>query len=108
NIDRDTADATPVQKAQFEICAHKFVNVDSDDGERGVALINDCKYGHRVKDGLISLDLLRSPKHPDTECDIGEHVFGYCLRPHMGTWCECDIVRQAYLYNEPLISCDFT
>lgn len=108
NIDRDTADETPVQKAQLEICAHKFVNVDSDDGERGVALINDCKYGHRVKDGLISLDLLRSPKHPDPECDIGEHVFGYCLRPHMGTWRECDIVRQAYLYNEPLISCDFT
>lgn len=108
NVDRDTADDTPVQKAQFEICAHKFVNVDAPDGSRGIALINDCKYGHRVKDGMISLNLLRSPKSPDPMCDMGEHVFGYCLRPHLGTWQQSNVVADAYRFNEPLLSCDFT
>lgn len=108
DVDRDTADVTPVQRAQFEICAHKFVNVDSDDGERGVALINDCKFGHRVKEGLISLNLLRSPKNPDPDCDMGRHVIGYMLRPHRGTWQQSEVVADGYRFNAPLISCDFT
>ena len=44
---------------RFEIPAHKWVDVY--DGKYGVAILNDCKYGHRVKDGLISLNCLRSP-----------------------------------------------
>lgn len=108
NVDRDTADATPVQKAQFEICAHKFVNVDADDGSRGIALINDSKFGHRVKEGLISLNLLRSPKNPDPQCDMGEHLIGYCLRPHLGTWQQSDVVEKAYTFNNPMMACDFT
>jgi len=100
NVDRSTLEDTPVRKAQFEICAHKFVNVD--DGDYGVALINDCKYGYRVKDGLISLNLLRSPKYPDPECDMGEHRFSYAFYPHDKSWRESDLVKRAYVFNNPL------
>ncbi|MDE5616199.1 MAG: alpha-mannosidase, partial [Clostridia bacterium] len=101
NVDRSTLEDTSVRKAQFEICAHKFVNVDCDG--YGLALINDCKYGHRVKSGLISLNLLRSPKYPDPECDMGEHHFTYALYPHKGVWQESDVVAKAYCLNNPLI-----
>ena len=105
NVDRDTADDTPVRKAQFEICAHKFVNVDGD-GE-GFAVLSNCKYGYRVKDGYISLNLLRSPKRPDPDCDRGEHYFGFAMYPHAGNWQNSDLVKKAYCYNYPLIVCEF-
>ena len=44
---RSTREDTLLEKAQFEICAHKYVDVF--DGVRGLSLLNDCKYGHRVK-----------------------------------------------------------
>lgn len=101
NVDRSTLEDDPIRKAQFEICAHKFVNVDKDG--YGVALLNDCKYGYRVKDGLISLNLLRSPKYPDPDCDMGEHHFAYAFYPHTGEWRESDVVNRAYCYNNALI-----
>lgn len=101
NVDRSTLDDTPVRRAQFEICAHKFVNVDKDG--YGVAVINDCKYGHRVKEGIISLNLLRSPKYPDPECDMCRHTFAYAFYPHEGSWQDSDVVKRGYCYNNPLI-----
>ncbi len=105
NVDRSTHDETSIEKAQFEICAHKFVNVDKDG--YGIGLINNCKYGHRVKDGLISLNLLRSPKSPDPTCDMGKHYFSYALYPHVGSWEECDLVKQSYCFNFPLMVSDY-
>lgn len=105
NVDRSTHDDTKIEKAQFEICAHKFVNIDGDG--YGLGLINNCKYGHRVKEGLISLNLLRSPKSPDPTCDMGKHYFAYALYPHVGSWEESDIVKQSYCFNMPLMISDY-
>ena len=41
----------------------------------GFALLNDSKYGHRAKNGLISLNLLRAPTYPDPTADRGTHTF---------------------------------
>ena len=101
NVDRSTLEDTPVRKAQFEICAHKYVNVG--DGEYGVALLNNCKYGYRAKSGLLSLNLLRSPKYPDPECDMGEHKFSYAFYPYVGAWQDSDLVKRAYCFNNPLV-----
>ncbi len=101
NFDRSTLEDTSVRKAQFEICAHKFVNLDEEN--YGVALLNNCKYGYRVKNGLISLNLLRSPKNPDPKCDMGEHNFIYVFYPHEGKWQESDVVKYGYTLNNPLI-----
>ena len=105
NVDRSTHDDTPIEKAKFEICAHKFVNIDKED--YGLGLINNCKYGHRVKDGLISLNLLRSPIYPDPTCDRGKQYFSYALYPHVGTWEESDLVKQSYCFNFPLLLSDY-
>ncbi|MDE5756810.1 MAG: alpha-mannosidase [Clostridia bacterium] len=101
NFDRSTLEDTSVRKAQFEICAHKFINVDN--GDYGVALLNDCKYGYRAKNGLLSLNLLRSPKSPDPECDMGEHKFTYVFYPHEGKWSDSDVVKRGYALNNKLI-----
>lgn len=105
NIDRSTKNQTSIEKAQYEICAHKFVNVDED--EYGVALINNCKYGHYVKDGVISLNLLRSPIYPDPSCDKGKQYFNYAFYPHQGLWNECDLVKRAYCFNNQLLVSDY-
>ena len=107
NIDRSTKEDDPVEKAQFEICAHKFVNLDDEKDEYGLALINNCKYGHRVKSGLISLNLLRSPQFPDPTCDRGRQYFSYALYPHDGKWNDSDVVKQSYIFNNPLLISDY-
>ena len=99
-IRRSTGDQTPEEKAQFEICAHKYVDVS--DGNKGFSLLNDCKYGHRVKEGLISLNLLRSPVFPDPHADQGTHEFTYALYPHKGKLCK-ETLQRAYRLNKPEI-----
>lgn len=100
NFPRSTRTDDPISKAQFEICAHKWVDVSSDRG--GVAILNDCKYGHRVKDGLISLNCLRSPIYPDPRADRGEHSFTYAIYPHAAPPLESDLIRLGYELNMPL------
>ena len=97
---RSARDRTPLEKAQFEICAHKYVDVS--DGEKGFSLMNDCKYGHRVKEGLISLNLLRSPVFPDPHADRGKHEFTYALYPHRGALSE-ETLSRAYRLNKPSV-----
>jgi len=57
--------------AKFEVCAHRFAALC--EHNYGVALLNDSKYGHSVLPGGqgLGLSLLRSPKAPDAECDVG-------------------------------------
>jgi len=74
---RSTGSASPQERAQFEICAHRWVDVGDD--QSGFSLLNDCKYGHRIKGGLISLNLLRSPWYPDPDADQGSHCFRYAI-----------------------------
>ena len=101
NIDRTTKEDDSVQKAQFEICAHKYVNLDGED--YGIALLNRCKYGHRVKNGLLSLALLRAPVFPDPECDRGKHRISYAIYPHKESFDSSDVIAKAYCYNNTVI-----
>ena len=89
-----------MEKAQYEICAHKYVDVS--DSEGGLSLLNDCKYGHRAKNGRLSLNLLRSTVYPDPTADRGEHSFTYALLPHQGP-CGTQTLAQGYLLNQPPI-----
>jgi alpha-mannosidase len=79
-FNRSTKNDTSIEKAQFEICAQKYINLENE--KHGFALFNDSKYGHKVKEGFVSLALLRSPKWPDPTCDMGEHYFSYAIYPH--------------------------
>ena len=85
--------------AKFEVCGHKWADI-SETGY-GVSLLNDCKYGHSIKDNAMKLSLLRSPKHPDTEADMGEHDFTYALYPHTGSLTEGGTIEEANRLNIP-------
>ncbi|KAJ1902610.1 Glycoside hydrolase, 38 vacuolar alpha mannosidase [Coemansia sp. IMI 209127] len=87
--------------AKFEVCAHKFA--DLSEFGYGVALLNDCKYGHSTLENTMSLTLLRSPKSPDEHCDMGKHSFRYALYPHKGCFNESNVVQEAYHFNVPLL-----
>ncbi len=99
HIVRPTTEADAVEDAQFEICAHKWISTETSDG--GFAVLNDSKYGHRAKSGLLSLNLLRAPTFPDTTADRGVHELVYAFRPHpagdLG-----GVIRDGYRLNNPL------
>jgi alpha-mannosidase len=97
---RPTHTNTSWDQARFEVCAHKWVDVS--EGNYGVALLNDCKYGHDSLDDMISLTLLRSPLAPDELADQGKHEFTYALLPHLGGFDAETVVRAAYALNVPL------
>jgi alpha-mannosidase len=100
HTERDTHYNTSWDMARFEVCAQKWV--DLSEGGRGVALINNCKYGHDIHESVMRLSLLRSPKAPDPECDMGVHRFSYCLLPHQGSLQEAGVVAAAYAFNTPV------
>ena len=98
-VDRATHRNTSWDYAKFEVCAHRFV--DLSEGDYGVALLNDSKYGHCLLDGGISITLLRSPKYPDPNCDMGKHKTVYALYPHKGSLAVSDVVKKAHEFNNP-------
>ncbi len=100
SILRPTHSDTPADRAKFEICAQKWVDISGD--SYGVALLDDCKYGHRVQDGILDLNLLRSPHAPDPTADRAAHVFTYALYPHEGDHVAGGVARAAYELNMPL------
>lgn len=101
NVQRPTHRNTSWDWARFETVGHKWV--DLSEGNYGASLLNDCKYGHDIRDNVIRLSLLRSPTSPDPEADQGEHHFTYALLPHAGDWTG-GTIPAAYALNDPAIA----
>ena len=102
-MERPTHRNTSWQRAQFEMCAHRFVDL-SEPGF-GVALLNDGRYGHSIEDGTVGLTLLTSGIFPFPDADKGLHELTYALMPHMGDWREANVVHEAGMLNEkPILS----
>ena len=99
HISRPTTERDSYEKAQFEVCAHKWIATEDMYG--GFALLNDSKYGHRAKNGLISLNLLRSPTFPDKTADRGSHHFTYAFMPFAADELGA-VIAQGYRLNNPL------
>jgi alpha-mannosidase len=99
NVRRKVHTNTSWDKARFESCAQKWM--DFSEGHYGVSLLNDCKYGHSVRDGVIGLTLLKSGVEPNPNADVEVHNFTYSLYPHGGSWCAEGTVREAYNLNQP-------
>ncbi len=96
-VKRATYRNTSWDMAKFETVAHRYV--DLSDQHYGVALLNDCKYGHKVYKNVIDLNLLRSPTEPDPIADQGHHEFTYSLLPHIGTLIDSDVIKEAAMLN---------
>ena len=102
NLTRKVHTNTSWDRARFESCGQKWM--DLSEGHYGVSLLNDCKYGHSVKDSDIALTLIKSGNEPNPVADQEEHWFTYSLYPHKGNLRECDTVRESYCLNFPALT----
>jgi alpha-mannosidase len=101
HAERPTHFSTAADLARYEVPGHRWADL-SEHGF-GVALLNDCKYGHSAYGNTLRLTLLRAPTHPDPEADQGMHRFAYALLPHAGGWREGGVVAEARRFGSPLV-----
>jgi alpha-mannosidase len=100
-VARPTHRNTGWDAARFEVPGHRWADL-SEPG-RGLALLNDGRYGHAAAGGTLSLTLVRAPVYPDPYADEGEHELTYALLPHGGDWREGGVVAAAHDLNAPLL-----
>lgn len=101
-VERPTHMNTSWDEAKFEVCGQKWA--DFAEPNYGAALINDCKYGYDIHDGVMSLSLIKCGTYPDKTADIGHHKFSYSFMPHSGDWRNAGVSNEAYSFNCPLIT----
>uniref|UniRef100_A0A3Q3FQ16 alpha-mannosidase n=1 Tax=Labrus bergylta TaxID=56723 RepID=A0A3Q3FQ16_9LABR len=102
HLQRPTHRNTSWDWARFEVWGHKWA--DLSEHNFGVALLNDCKYGYSVHKNTMTLSLLRAPKAPDANADMGTHRFTYAIMPHSGSFQDASVIQSAYNLNFPLRS----
>ncbi|NLF30584.1 MAG: alpha-mannosidase [Planctomycetes bacterium] len=85
---------------QFEVCNHKGTAL-AEPG-RGLAVLNDSKYGVNVAGTTINLTLMRAPLGPDGRGDAGRYTFTYALLAWTGGLADSSLVREAYDLNIPV------
>jgi alpha-mannosidase len=90
HVHRPTHANTGWDAARFEICAHRWIQVE--EPGCGVALVNTGTYGHDVSRSTagerrapspttVRLSLARAPRFPDPDTDRGRQTFRYSLVP---------------------------
>lgn len=100
HVTRPTHMNTSWEQAKFEVYGHKWV--DMSDYGYGVALLNDCKYGHNIEGDTLKISLLKCSQFPDKMADQGRHIFTYSLLPHSGDFRKAGVIKAAYSLNQPL------
>ncbi|MBM3495282.1 MAG: hypothetical protein FJX72_13320, partial [Armatimonadetes bacterium] len=100
-IERPTHRSTSWDEARYEVAGHRWA--DLSEGDYGVAVLNDSKYGWDIEGDVMRLTLLRSPESPDPDADRGVHEFTYSLLPHRGDWRERVLCAGMEL-NSPLLA----
>ncbi len=97
HIYRPTHRNTLLDIAKFEVPVHKWMDIS--EGDYGVSLLNDCKYGADIEKNVLRLTLLRAPVNPDPIADRGKHTFTYAIYPHKDNWSSAKTVRYARELN---------
>jgi alpha-mannosidase len=111
--------ATLAERSKYEVPGQKWIDHSSDDGDYGVSLLNDCKYGFDTANDTIRMTLLRSAAYPfelraafglpvatKTQVNLtdqGEHHVAYALYPHRHDFKEALTARKAYEFNCPMV-----
>jgi alpha-mannosidase len=106
HVFRPTHANTSWEYARWETCAQRWLHV-AEPGY-GVAVTNDCLYGHDVSrtarsDGgsttTVRLSVVRGPEYPDPTADLGAHRSRITLRPGATV---ADAVEEGYRTNLPV------
>lgn len=98
--ERPTHYSTSFDRARYEVPGHRWADL-SEHGF-GAALLTDSKYGYSCYGNELRISLLRAPKSPDPEADMGNHEFAYALFPHSGGWRDAGVVAEGMRFNAPL------
>lgn len=78
--------------------------LDFSDGEKGMAIFNNGKYGYSSTSSSIGLSLMRAPVIREHEvAGLGDFEFSYAFFPHAGTWRDADIPAMGYLFNREIM-----
>jgi alpha-mannosidase len=117
SVDADRATfETPYGHLERETSGHEEPGqswVDVSAGGRGLAVLNDAKYGYDVRGGDIGISAVRSPVwawHDPRELeqegdfeymDQGRQTFLVRLVPHAGDWRAAGVPRRAAELNQP-------
>jgi len=112
-------EATLHEKAKYEVPCQKWIDYTSEDGNYGLSILNNSKYGYDQANNTVRVSLFRSPSYPPKWSEAGSmkdfirereitdqglHEFSIALYPHKGCWREAQTVRRAYEFNYPLIA----
>lgn len=92
-IQRSAKPANAWEEARFEVPAQRFADLSQPD--RGCALICNVKFGWRVRNSEMELNLLRSPADVDPDADIHSHSYSYAFYPHPGDYAHSDVFSVA-------------
>ncbi|KRZ86165.1 Alpha-mannosidase 2C1 [Trichinella sp. T8] len=106
HLSRPTHRNTSWDSARYEVPAQKWADLSMYGS--GMSLLNDCKYGYSCYKNILVLSLLRSPKRPDPDADIGGHKFSYAIMPHCGQFQRAvhpdtvNVIQASYELNCPI------
>ncbi len=101
NLTRKMKPSNSFEEAKFEVYGQKWVDMSSP--SLGMAILNDCKYGYGIKDGVLSLTVLKSGSYPYEGATEIVPTFTYSLYPHQYNYQKSKVIEQAYSLNRPLI-----
>ncbi|WP_010662994.1 alpha-mannosidase [Marinilabilia salmonicolor] len=93
---------------KFEVPSKQWLDLTDENGEYGVSILEDCKYGSdKPSDNTLRLTLLYTPEthswYPlQNSQDWGIHEFKYGIYGHKGDWRNGQTDWQGKYFNEPL------
>lgn len=88
-IERPVADA--------ELPQQRFSALE--DGQGGVILYNNSKYGMHITGNRMSLTLLHSSWEPDAHPDLGKHHISYAIEAYAGKLADSAVLKNAAAFQ---------
>ncbi|MBQ8673763.1 MAG: alpha-mannosidase [Bacteroides sp.] len=92
----------------FEVLGHQWADLTDREGDYGISILNDCKYGwDKPDDQTLRLTLFHTPlpgkhyRYQDHQ-DHGHHSFRYAIVGHQGNRTEAGIPMKATCFNQPM------
>lgn len=93
----------------YEVAGHHLADLTAVDGEYGVSILNDCKYGwDKPNDNTLRLTLIHTPAVAGNysyqkDQDLGLNKFTYSFYSHEGKWDE-RTQWEASRLNQPILA----
>ena len=113
NLGVGTIQRSNNDSVKFEVPSRKWFDLTDKDGNYGVTILEDCKYGSdKPSDNTLRLTLLYTPEvnkewtwcaHQASQ-DWGEQMFRYGIYGHEGSWQQGLSSWQGKEFNQPLMA----